>query len=188
MPDALDLMRTRRSVPPLLLSEPGPSAEQLREILTIASRVPDHGKLSPWRFILFAGEARTRASAIVETAFMARNPAAEPAVRQKEATRFSLAPLVIAVVSRAGPHEKIPEWEQELSAGAVCQNILVAASALGFGASWLTGWYAYDRAVLAELGVGEGERVAGFIHVGTPRERVPDRPRPDLDGLVSHFA
>lgn len=187
MPDALDLMRTRRSVPPLLLTEPGPSDAQVAEILTIASRVPDHGKLAPWRFILYAGDARAKASAIVEAAFLARNPNADAAARQKEATRFTLAPLVIGVISRAAAHEKIPLWEQELSAGAVCQNILVAASALGFGASWLTGWFAYDRAVLSALGVGEDERVAGFIHVGTQRERVPDRPRPSLDMIVSHF-
>lgn len=188
MADTLDLLRTRRSVPPLLLGEPGPSAGQLREILTIASRVPDHGKLAPWRFIIYSGEGRDRAGAVVEEVFRARNPSADPGVLRKESTRFTLAPLVIGVISTAAPNEKIPLWEQELSAGAVCQNILVAATALGFAGSWLTGWFSYDPEVLPRLGVREGERVAGFIHIGKPREPVADRPRPDLSQIVTEFA
>lgn len=186
-PEALSLLQTRRSTPPLLLAEPAPDAEALRTILAIASRVPDHGKLAPWRFIVYAGEARVRASALIEKVFLSRNPSADAGTRQKEATRFTLAPLVIGVVSTAAPHEKIPVWEQELSAGAACQNILIACTSLGFGASWLTGWFAYDAEVLPLLGVKPGERVAGFVHIGTPRERVPDRPRPDPATLTTAF-
>lgn len=187
MPDALDLLRTRRSVPPAALVAPGPDPAEIETLLTIAARVPDHGKLQPWRFILFAGEARERASGIVEEVFRARHPDADPQARRKEATRFSLAPLVVGVVSTAREHQKIPLWEQRLSAAAVCQNLLVAAAALGFGASWLTGWFAYDREVLGRLGVAPDEEVAGFVHIGTPRDTVPDRPRPVLSEIVTAF-
>ena len=187
-PSAIELLQTRRSVPPAFLAEPGPDQAQLDMLLTLASRVPDHGKLQPWRFIVFAGEARLKASRIVEEAFVQKNPDADEQTRQKEAARFSLAPMVIAVVSTAAEHVKIPMWEQELSAAAACQNLLVAAAAMGFGASWLTGWHAYDRDVLARLGISPAERLAGFIHIGTPKERIPDRPRPELAQIVTHFA
>ncbi|MDQ0469044.1 nitroreductase family protein [Labrys wisconsinensis] len=187
MPDAIDLLKIRRSVPPAFLAEPGPDAAQLETLLTIAARVPDHGKLHPWRFIVYAGEAKAKAGRIIEEAFHAGNPDADTAALKKEATRFA-APLIIGVVSTAAPHVKIPVWEQELSAGAVCANLVVAATALGFGASWLTGWFAYDAEVLARLGIEPHERVAGFVHVGTPTEVVPDRPRPALGEIVSHFS
>lgn len=187
MPDAIDLLLKRRSVPPAFLGAPGPTPEELTTLLTIAARVPDHGKLQPWRFIVYAGDARDTASRIVEEAFLAANPDAEEGARKKEAARFSLAPLVVAVVSTAAPHPKIPQSEQLASAAAACENLVVAATALGYGASWLTGWFAYDAAVLARLGVGPGETVAGFVHIGTPKEAVPDRPRPDLASIVSHF-
>ena len=183
----LDLLRTRRSVPPALLVEPGPDPSQLDALLTIAARVPDHGKLQPWRFVVYAGQAREKASAVVAAAFLARNPEADALARRKEATRFSLAPLVVGVISTAAEHVKIPLWEQELSAGAACENLVVAATAMGFGASWLTGWYAYDAAVLAHLGVAPGEKVAGFVHIGTPKEAVPDRPRPNLAEVVTLY-
>jgi nitroreductase len=184
----VDLLKARRSVPPVALREPGPGPGELETLLTIAARVPDHGKLQPWRFILYEGKARDRASRIVEEAFLARNPGADEPARRKEATRFSLAPLVVGVVSTARAHPKIPLWEQQLSAAAVCQNLLVASAALGFGASWLTGWFAYDREVLRRLGVLEEEEVAGFVHIGTAREEVPDRPRPRLADLVTRFS
>jgi nitroreductase len=187
MTSLLDLLRSRRSVPPAFLESPGPDREEIETLLAIASRVPDHGKLQPWRFVLYEGEARHRASRIVEDAFLAANPGADEAARKKEAARFSQAPLVIGVVSKAAEHVKIPLWEQQLSAGAVCENLIIAASAMGFGASWLTGWFAYDEAVLARLGVQPGERIAGFVHIGTPRETLPDRPRPRLEDIVSRF-
>lgn len=184
---ALDLLKIRRSVPPAFLVEPGPDEAQLDTLLTIAARVPDHGKLQPWRFIVYAGAAREKASAIVEAAFVARNPDADATALRKEASRFSLAPLVVGVISRATEHAKIPRWEQELSAGAACENLVIAATAMGFGASWLTGWYAYDNELLARLGVASGEKVAGFIHIGTSKEAVPDRPRPTLSEIVTRY-
>lgn len=185
--DAIELLKTRRSVPPAMLSAPGPDAAQLETLLAIATRVPDHGKLHPWRFVIYQGAAREKAGQVVYDAFMAACPDAEEAARKKESTRFTLAPLVIGVVSTAANHVKIPLWEQELSAGAVCENLVIAAHALGFGASWLTGWMAYDERVLAKLGIGSHEKLAGFVHIGTPREAVPDRPRPKLEDLVSYY-
>jgi len=186
--DMIDLLKRRRSVPPAFLAGPGPNEAELETLLTIAARVPDHGKLQPWRFIVYAGEAREKASRIVEEAFLTANPNADEGARKKEATRFSLAPLVIGVISTAAPHVKIPLWEQELSSAAVCENLVIAASAMGYGASWLTGWYAYDTRVNASLGVRPGEKVAGFVHIGRPTETVPDRPRPALADIVSHFS
>jgi len=184
----IDLLSRRRSVPPAFLGGPGPSPDELETLLTIAARVPDHGKLQPWRFIVYAGEARLKASRIVEEAFLAANPNAEESARKKEASRFSQAPLVIGVVSIAATHAKIPVWEQELSAAAVCENLVIAATAMGYGASWLTGWYAYDADVVGKLGLREGEKVAGFVHIGKPTETIPDRPRPVLREIVSHFS
>ncbi|MDQ0395075.1 nitroreductase family protein [Labrys monachus] len=186
--EAVDLLKTRRSVPPALLTAPGPDAAQLQTLLTIATRVPDHGKLQPWRFVIYQGAAREKASRIVLDAFLAANPDADEAARRKEGTRFSLAPMVIGVVSTAANHAKIPLWEQELSAGAVCENLVISAHALGFAASWLTGWIAYDIKVLARLGIASHEKLAGFVHIGTPKEAVPDRPRPNLAEITHHFS
>ena len=186
MNDFLDVLATRRSAPPALLSAPGPSPEQLDRLLTIATRVPDHGKLAPWRFILFAGEGRVRAGEVIAEVFAAVNPAAQGKRLELERCRFS-SPLVIGVVSRAVPHAKIPEWEQVMSAGAVCMNLTVAANAMGFATTWLTDWYAYDRTVLERLGVEPHEKMAGFIHIGTAPEPREDRVRPALADLVTHF-
>jgi nitroreductase len=186
MNDTLNLLEIRRSAPAMILHEPGPSGEELTRLLTIAARVPDHGKIVPWRFILFEGAARAKAGEIIASVFAAANPGTEEKRIEAERKRFS-APLVVGVVSRAGPHLKVPEWEQVLSAGAVCMNLTVAANALGFASVWLTEWYAYDRAVLTQFGLAENEKIAGFIHIGTapgPRE---DRPRPDLTSIITHF-
>ncbi len=156
----LDLLRTRRSVPPVQLAGPGPSQEELDTILAAASRVPDHGKLAPWRFILIEGEGQTRIGQVVAETYRADHPEADDKRLALEAGRLALAPLVIAVVSRAGPHVKIPDWEQVLSAGAVCMNLIVAANALGFRTAWLTEWMAYDRRVLDALGLDPAERLA----------------------------
>jgi nitroreductase len=187
MNDTIELLARRRSAPALALAEPGPTPQEIEMMLGIAARVPDHGKLAPWRFVVFAGEGRDRAGAIVADVFAKANPAAGESELATERKRFSLAPLVIGVVSRAGPHEKIPEWEQVLSAGAVCMNLIVAANAMGYTTVWLTEWYAYDRAVLDRLGVGAHEKVAGFVHIGRapgPRE---DRLRPVLAEIVTRF-
>ena len=187
MPDALKLLQTRRSLKPIELVGPGPSTVEIETLLTIASRVPDHGKLAPWRFIVFEGEARLAAGQAIETAFRAKYPEAKPDQLDYERKRLARAPLVIAVVSRAGPHVKIPEWEQVLSAGAAAMSLVLAAHALGYGANWITEWYAYDRAVLDALGLKDNEKVAGFIHIGTPKQAPEDRPRPVLAEIATRF-
>jgi len=187
MPDPIDLLRHRRSVKPNELGPPGPSPAELATLLTIASRVPDHGKLTPWRFVVFEGEGRQKAGEAIAAAFVAKYPDAQPEHIAYERTRLARAPLVIAVVSRAAPHVKIPEWEQVLSAGAAAMSLLVAAHALGFGATWITEWYAYDRSVLDAFGLAAHEKIAGFVHIGHPAEAPEDRPRPPLAQIVTHF-
>ncbi len=185
MTDATDLLLSRRSVPAFLLREPGPSQAQIETLLTAASRVPDHGKLTPWRFILVEGEARARlADRLAETALAVEGADAEKIAGDKK--RFD-APLTVIVVSRAGPHVKIPEWEQVLSAGAVCMNLMLAAHAGGFAANWLTGRAAYDKTAADILGLADAERVAGFIYIGTAAEAPSDRPRPPLDEIVTRW-
>jgi len=187
MPEALELLKTRRSLKPVELIGPGPDAAELDTLLTVASRVPDHGKLTPWRFIVFEGDARRKAGEAIAAAFRADHPEAKDEHVAFERDRLARAPLVIAVVSRAGPHVKIPEWEQVLSAGAAAMNLVTAAHALGFGATWITEWYAYDRRVLDALGLGPNEKIAGFVHVGRPRQPPEDRPRPPLAEIVTKF-
>ncbi len=188
MNDTLDLLLSRRSVAPVALTGPGPDAAQLETILRIATRVPDHGKLAPWRFILFEGAARERAGDIIAQGFARLEPEADATRIAAERRRLTFAPLIIAVISRCTVPHKIPVWEQELSAGAVCMNILIAAKALGFAGSWLTNWFSYDRDVLAQFGVGADEKVAGFIHIGHSETTPEDRPRPVLADLVSRFS
>ncbi len=187
MRDALNLLKTRRSVKPVELAGPGPSAAELETLLTVASRVPDHGKLVPWRFIVFDGDARLRAGKAIAAAFGAKYPDAKPEQVEFEGRRLARAPLVIAVVSRAAPHVKIPEWEQVLSAGAAAMSLVFAAHALGFAANWITEWYAYDRSVLDALGLAPHEKIAGFVHIGRPAQPVEDRPRPPLSAIVTRY-
>ena len=187
MPDALNLMKTRRSVKPVELAGPDLTAAEIETLLTVASRVPDHGKLVPWRFIVFDGDARRSAGATIAQAFRAKYPDATPEQVDFEGKRLARAPLVIAVVSRAAPHVKIPEWEQVLSAGAVATSLVIAAHALGFAATWITEWYAYDRAVLDALGLAPHEKIAGFVHIGRPLHPPEDRPRPALVDIVTRF-
>ena len=187
MNECLSRLLQRRSVPPRWLGEPGPSEQEIETLLRIASRVPDHGKLVPWRFILIEGEGRNRLGEKLAAAFQADNPDAADEKVTVERQRFAQAPLVIAVVSRVVPHVKIPDWEQVLSAGAVCMNLLTGATALGYGASWLSGWASFDRRVLEALGLAADERIAGFVHIGTATETLPDRDRPDLADIVTRF-
>jgi nitroreductase len=187
MSDALKLLQTRRSVKPIELAGPAPSQPEVETLLTIASRVPDHGKLTPWRFILFEGDHRLAIGEIIASAFRADRPDATPDQIAFERNRLARAPLVIAVVSRAAPHVKIPEWEQVLSAGAAAMNLVTAAHALGYAANWITEWYAYDRRVLDALGLGANERIAGFVHIGKPARPPEDRPRPPLDDIVTRY-
>jgi nitroreductase len=185
MPDALDLLKTRKSISAQFLAEPGPSEAELTEILTIASRVPDHGKLTPWRFILFTGDARRQAGEALAALFSGRNPGADPKQVEEERARFSRAPLVIGVVSRAAAHPKIPEFEQLLSASNAAFNMELAAHALGYAAQWTTGWIAYDVEAGRLLGLKDGERFVGFIHIGTSTVPFTDRPRPALADIVT---
>jgi nitroreductase len=187
VPDAIDLLKTRRSIKPREMSGPGPSPAELETILTIGGRVPDHGKLTPWRFIIFEGDARARAGEVIAKVYARKNPDAQPAEIDVEKRRLTDAPLVIGVVSFTKPHPKVPAWEQELSAGASAMNIVTAATALGYGANWLTGWFAFDRDVLDGLGVKPDEKLAGFIHIGTPSKAIEDRPRPALSDIVTRF-
>jgi nitroreductase len=187
LPDAIELLKIRRSVKPREMNGPGPSAAELETILTIGARVPDHGKLTPWRFIVFEGDARLRAGAIIADVFVQQNPNATPAEIDTERHRLMDAPLVIGVVSFTRPHPKVPPWEQQLSAGASAMNIVTAATALGYGANWLTGWFAFDRGVLDRLGLKTDEKLAGFIHIGTPSKPSEDRPRPALADIVTRF-
>jgi nitroreductase len=188
MPDALELLKARRSVKPIEMTGPGPDAGELETLLTIGSRVPDHGKLAPWRFIVFEGDARKAAGEVVARRFAAEHPGATADQLAFERNRLTRAPLVIAVVSRAAPHIKIPEWEQQLSAGAAAMALVMAAHALGFVASWITEWYAYDRAVLDALGLAPHERIAGFVHVGRATRAPEDRDRPKLADIVSRYS
>ena len=187
MHETIRLLLRRRSLAPANLTEPGPSPAELETLLTIASRVPDHGKLAPWRFIVFAGGARERAGQIALQIKLADDRGLAEAARSTELTRFSAAPLVIAVVSRATSHVKIPEWEQVLSAGAVCMNLTVAANALGYATTWLTEWCAYDRRFATAIGLSDHERIAGFIHIGRARLEPQDRRRPPLAEIVTTF-
>jgi nitroreductase len=188
MPDALQLLKTRRSVKPMEMTGPGPTAAEIDTLLGIASRVPDHGKLAPWRFIVFEGDARLAAGKAIADIFAADHADATAEKLDFERKRLARAPLVIAVVSRAGAHVKIPEWEQHLSAGASAMSLVIAAHALGFVASWITEWYAYDRRVLDKLGVGANERIAGFVHIGRAVKPPEERDRPTLEAIVSRYS
>jgi nitroreductase len=187
MPDALTLLKTRKSISAAFLGEPGPSESQLAEMLAIAARVPDHGKLAPWRFIVIAGEARRQAGALIGALFHAKHPDAPAAKVEEEQGKLAQAPLVVAVVSTAAPHVKIPEWEQVLSAGNAAFALVMAAHALGFAANWKTGFIAYDADARRVLGLTDAERVVALVHVGTPTVPPTERPRPDLAAIVTRW-
>jgi nitroreductase len=187
-PSALELLLTRRSVKPDVLTDPGPSPAELTTILTAAARVPDHKKLAPWRFVLFQAEARTAFGEALAKACAAEAKDPPSDVRlETERARLLRAPCVVAVISRVTPHPAAPEWEQVLSCGAACLNLSLAANALGYATCWLTEWYSYSPAVRAALGLADNEKVAGFIYIGTPAKRQEDRERPDLKEIVTHW-
>jgi nitroreductase len=187
MTETIKLLKTRRSFPSMNLVEPGPSPEQITDILTIASRVPDHGKLAPWRFILFRGEARAAAGEATAAVLQKNRPDIDDKSLAHEKNRFLRSPLVVAVVSRAAPHVKIPEWEQLMSAGAVAMNLIVAANAMGFATQWLTEWVTYDAEARRVLGLAEAERLVGLVYIGTPNTEPFERPRPVLADIVSEW-
>jgi nitroreductase len=187
----LSFLETRRSVAMTMMSEPGPSPDQLEHMLTIAARVPDHGMLAPWRFIVFEDRARYDVSELIGDVFDAENQSIEQKQRETQSKLFSRilthAPLVIAVVSRTNPAAKIPVWEQHLSAGAVCMNLVHAAHAHGFVANWLTGWPSYSPGVQRLMGVENDEAIAGLIFIGSSNETPTDRKRPDISSLTTRW-
>ncbi len=184
----IDFLLARNSAPIPDLQEPAPDDSQIRTILTAASRVPDHGRLAPWRFILYRGAARVRVGErLADLAEQREGPLSEGR-RNQELTRFSRAPLVIGVVSSPKDHPKIPEWEMFLSAGAAAMNLVLAANALGYGTNWITNWYSDVPEGRALLGLAPHERVAGFVHIGTYSGVAPERPRPEVDALYSDYA
>lgn len=183
----LELLATRRSVKAVDMGNQPLSADQLETILRAGMRVPDHGKLAPWRFVVFEGAGRGQFGQVLETAYSKDFPDAAPSSYAFERARFERAGAVIAVISAPRMHPKIPLWEQQLSAGAACQNMMIAGTALGLACQWLTEWYAFDADVKAALGVGEGEQVAGFLYFGTRLETPSERDRPDFDAVVSWY-
>jgi nitroreductase len=179
-PETLAFLARRRSASAMALTEPAPSDAELATLLRLAARVPDHGKLAPWRFLVLKGEAKQRFIGGLE-AIAATRPDAEKL--KAKLGKIKAPPLTVAVISRVRPGE-IPEWEQRLSAGAVCMTLIVAAQAMGYGANWITDWYAYDEAALRLLGLRDGEQVAGYVHLGTSAEAPLERVRPDTGVIV----
>jgi len=177
----LDFLARRRSASALGLTEPGPSPAQLADLLRLAARVPDHGKLAPWRFIILEGEAKGAFAAGLEAIAAGREDGAKLTAKLG---KLKVPPMGVAVVSSPRPGD-IPEWEQLLSAGAVCTDLLHAATAMGFGANWITDWYAYDDEARALLGLGDNERVAGYVFIGTASEAPAERVRPDTVALTN---
>jgi nitroreductase len=186
-PALRDHLLTRRSVGIAFLKDPGPNDDELRTILTIATSGPDHGKLTPWRLVVFQGDARIEVGEKLAQMAKARNPALDAAGMDIERRQFLPAPLVVGVISSPKESEKIPQFEQLLSAANVAFNLEHAAFALGFAATWVTRWFAFDDAASRMLGTRDGERFVGFIHIGTPAIVPEDRPRPELDTIVTRW-
>lgn len=185
IPDAIDFLESRRSGSAKAMKAPGPDASQLRRILGAGARVPDHGKLAPWRFIVIEGVAREKLGAVLAERVLALEPGASDVRLEIERNRFMRAPVIVAVVSHVVKDAPIPEWEQVLSSGAVCMTMLIAATSLGFVGNWITEWCAYDAVVTERLGLKDNERIAGFLYFGSPAAPLEERVRPDLDPLIT---
>ena len=184
-PEVLSFLARRRSASAALLEAPGPDASQTELLLRLAARVPDHGKLFPWRFIVLQGSGK---AAFVDALFDVARARPDREMATTKLGKVAPAPLGVVVVSRVAPGHKIPDWEQELSSGAVCMNLLTAGQALGFGANWITDWYSYDPDAVALLGLAPGERVAGFVFVGTATAAPLERVRPNIWALTTVWA
>ena len=180
-PETLDFLARRRSASALTLGEPGPAENDLRRIIALATRAPDHGKLAPWRFVVLRGEGKAQFVEALEKVAAGRNDAPKAAAKL---AKIRTPPVTIAVVSRYSAGE-IPEWEQRLSAGAACTLMILAAQAMGYGANWITDWYAYDEDAKDLLGLTQGERIAGFVHLGTALEDPLERVRPDPEAITT---
>ena len=184
----LALLRTRKSASAKAMAEPGPTAEQLSEILACAVRVPDHGKLAPWRFILWEGEARAQFGDVMKARWQQLHSDHGEQTLGFVRGLFLRAPTVLGVVSAAQEHPKIPVWEQQLSAAAVCMNILYAATAMGIGCQWNTDWVVYDAEIAAAMGLKPHEKLAGLMYFGTPTGPLEERPRPDPSALLTRWS
>ena len=184
----IEFLLNRSSAPIAELKEPAPSGDEIKTILTAASRVPDHGRLAPWRFIIYRGDARIQVGEKLLELALQREPDLSVARQQQERTRFSRAPLVIGVVSVPREHPKVPHWEMLLSGGAAAMKLCLAANALGYSTNWITNWYSDDAEGRRILGLAPEERVVGFIHIGTYEGEKPQRLRPDIDTIVTEYS
>lgn len=185
--EARQLIAMRRSVSKRSLIEPGPDPEQLDDLLTVATRVPDHRRLAPWRFLVFEGAARETFNARAVEIQKQENPDASETMLADTASYFTRAPVVIAVISSPDPTHKTPVWEQELSCGALCQNLMLAANASGWAGCWLTEWIAFSPGINALLGITQHERIAGYIYLGTAKENPQERMRPDVTDKITRW-
>lgn len=184
----IDFLLSRKSVPISAIGEPGPSDADIETMIRVATHVPDHGRLTPWRFVLYRGKAREEiGEALVGLAEEREGPLSEGR-RQQERTRLSRAPLVIGVISRPVSHERIPEWEQFLSAGTAAMSLVFAATALGYATNWVTNWFSADAKGRAILGLSPEERVVALVHMGTSKTEVPERPRPAIGDVLSNYS
>ena len=184
----IDYLRSRKSLPLTMMSEPGPSESELRDMLEIAARTPDHGRLEPWRFIVYRDEAgREIGEKLAVRAQEINGPMPDDQI-ERERNRIRRAPVAIGVVAVTKESEKIPAWEQFLSAGAVTMNLVHAANAFGYKANWVTGWYSDDEKGRAILGLSPNERMAGIVHIGSSDREIAERPRPDIESLISDYS
>ncbi|MEO1658557.1 MAG: nitroreductase [Pseudomonadota bacterium] len=185
--ETLRYLAARRSLTAAQMTDPGPSPEEVEALLAMAARVPDHRRVHPFRFIVFEGDDRAAFGEVLAAATLENDPAATDDCLRLERERFLRAPLVVAVVSNVNIEHKTPEWEQILTTGAVCQNLLIAAGAAGYAAQWLTEWYTYDERVLMAMGLSATERVAGFLYIGTPADAPKERARVPAPELTSRW-
>jgi nitroreductase len=185
--EIVDFLSSRISPPIHELKEPAPGDPEIEQMIRIATRVPDHGRLTPWRFILYRGDVRQKIGELLADLADRREGPLSEGRRQQEMARFSRAPLVIGVISSPKEHPKIPQWEMFLSAGAAAMNLVLAANAFGYGANWITNWYSDTEEGRRILGLAPHERVVGFVHIGTFDGSVPERPRPDVAAIVSDY-
>lgn len=183
--EVLNFLKTRRSVPSKMMGGPAPTNTEIEEMLLIASRVPDHGKLAPWRFVTYSSTAKKRMNENVHARALALNPTLNEEMQNVERDRFPLSQAIIGIFSTPKQHPKVPVWEQELSSGACAMNLLMAANACGYDAQWFTGWYAFDDELTKGFDLKTGERIAGFIHIGTRDMPKSERPRPQLSEIYT---
>ncbi|WP_306117850.1 MULTISPECIES: nitroreductase [unclassified Roseitalea] len=181
----LAFLERRRSVPLTQITGPGPTEAELRRLLGIAARAPDHGRLEPWRFIVYRPEAGRAIGERLAALAERRNGPMREDERERERNRLARAPVAVGVVSTAAEHDRIPQWEQFLSAGAVAMNLVTAATAQGLAANWVTGWFCDDAQGRAIIGLAPHERMAAIVHIGHCNAVIPDRPRPDVDALIT---